>query len=144
MVESCGMTTLIFMSKEHMGSLFDNIKSLGLSVGWVGFGNVEKRSFKIYTKHLQKLRGTHIYTFGDGTSLDLIHLGLIQRKHRRAGSRDIVFVDCVIAASRSIPSQLGNGNPYFGKISSAKHVKTSYATMEPKKVQQTTHTCICI
>ena len=49
---------------------------------------------------------------------------------------------CVVAASRSMLVQLGNGKPDFGKITSAKHIKTCYATMEPQKVQQTTHICI--
>jgi len=61
----------IYVRAEHMDALFENIKSLGLSVSWTSFGKIEKRTFKVYNKTLASIPGNkHTYPFIDFFPVD--------------------------------------------------------------------------
>jgi len=61
----------IYVRAEHMDTLFKNIESLGLSVSWLGFGGIEKRTFKIYNQTLAPIPGNkHTYPFIDFFPVD--------------------------------------------------------------------------
>ncbi|KAL7461902.1 hypothetical protein ACHAXS_002310 [Conticribra weissflogii] len=54
----------IYIRREHMDSLLGNAQYLGLSIAWVGFGGIAKRTGKIYNASLANIpRAKHSYPF---------------------------------------------------------------------------------